>query len=427
MNELYRPGLPRVLAQLSEIIDSIGTPFYVYDWPALRQATELLIAAAEKAGLRDHMKLYPALFALPNFSIIRRLLDLDGRIGVTCNTVEEVRALRNMGFSEWTRVVFSGGVLKTADLLEIANTGMLVNASSAGNLGKLVVLPSPTRIGLRLDLYNDALKGLREPEIAGCLSLLSKSGKRIEALHSYRGTQISSINALLRHAELLLDVAHNLVDVQEVNLGGGFHYDYESRTGQPSSRIDFGDYFNAVRGYAYDGRRSFSGFLAWEPGRVLFAGCGFFIAEVIEIRRTGIATADYYLDASFSQMPSPKLLGRQHHALIVSREGEVRHTQALEVRLCGTTTLSTDRLLPEASFLPTAHAGDRLLILDAGAYGRAGAYNFLGKALPPEVLISESGWKMIRQRGQTDYLSDGREANGRPCQTAPAILGGEGL
>jgi diaminopimelate decarboxylase len=409
MTELHRPGLPRVLTDLGAIIDSLGTPFYAYHWPTLHQAAESMIAAAENAGLRDHLKLYPAIFALPNFSIIRRLLALDGRIGVTCNTIEEVRALRDIGFSDWTRVVFSGGVLNGPDLLEVSATGMIVNASSTGNLERLAASPSPSRIGLRLDLYNDALKGLREPEIAGCLNLLNKHGKRVEALHSYRGTQVASVNALLRHAELLLEIAYDLTDVQEVNLGGGFHYDYESRTGHPLSRIDFDDYFHAVREYAHGGRRRFNGSIAWEPGRVLFAGCGFFIAEVIEIRRTGIATADYYLDASFSQMPSPKLLGRQHHALIVSPEGEVRREQPLEVRLCGTTTLSTDRLLPGTLFLASAQAGDRLVVLDAGAYGRAGAYSFLGKALPPEVLMTEDGWTMIRRRGQTEYLSDGCE------------------
>ena len=426
MNGLHRPGLQRVLAQVAAISDSVGTPFYAYDWDTLHEATASLIAAAEGGGLRNELKLYPALFALPNFNIVKRLLSLDERIGITCNTVEEVRALRHAGFSQWNRVVFSGGVLKAADLREVADTGMIVNVSSAGNLEKLASSPSPSRIGLRIDLYNDALKGIRECEIDACLSELARCGKHLEALHSYRGTQVSSANALLRHAELLLDMASKLGNIQEVNFGGGFHYDYESRIGQPSSRIDFGDYFRFVRGYASDHRRRFSGSLAWEPGRILFAGCGFFIAEIIEIRRTGIATADYYLDASFSQMPSPKLLGRQQHALIVSPAGEIRREYPLEVRLCGSTTLSTDRLLPEASFLAAAHAGDRLVILDAGAYGRAGAYNFLGKALPPEVLVTEEGCKLIRKRGQTSYLSNGYEAD-EFCQTATSFLGREGL
>jgi diaminopimelate decarboxylase len=427
MTELHRPGLRRVLAQLGEIIDCVGTPLYVYDWPTLHAAAEQLITAAEKAGLRDRLRLYPALFALPNFSIISRLLQLDERIGITCNTIEEVRALRDVGFSDWSRVAFSGGVLKSADLAELSETEMVINASSAGNLGRLAAAPARCRIGARLDLYCDALKGLRESEIAECLGLLARRGKRLDALHSYRGTQVSSIDALVRHAELLLDIAHDLDGVQEVNLGGGFHYEYESSTGWPSSRIDFVEYFRAVRSYAEGGRGRFSGVLAWEPGRVLFAGCGFFVAEIIETRRTGTATADYYLDASFSQMPSPKLLGRQHHALVVSPTGEIRRDQPVEARLCGTTTLSTDLLLPEPSFLAGAQPGDWLVVLDAGAYGRAGAYHFLGKALPPEVLVTDDEWRLIRTRGQADYLSDGCEIDARLCTTTPALQGCEKL
>jgi len=414
-----------VLARLGEIIDSIGSPVYAYDWLTLHAAAEHLTAAAEKAGLRERLKLYPALFALPNFSIIRRLLDLDERIGITCNSVEEVRALHGVGFSEWTRVAFSGGVLKAADLVELSDSAMVVNACSSGNLEILAARPSRCRIGARLDLYNDALKGLRESEMGECLRVLTRRGKRLDALHSYRGTQVSSIDALVRHAELLLDIAHSLGGVREVNLGGGFHYDYESSTGWPSSRIDFVEYFRAVRRHADGGRGRFSGVLAWEPGRVLFAGCGFFVAEIIETRRTGSATADYYLDASFSQMPSAKLLGRQHHALVVSPAGQIRKDRPVEVRLCGTTTLSTDRLLPQTSFLAAAQPGDWLVVLDAGAYGRAGAYHFLGKALPPEVLVADDEWKLIRPRGQADYLSDGCEINERLCGDPCALQGCE--
>jgi len=341
------------------------------------------------------------------------LLGLDRRIGITYNTVEEVRALAALGFSEWTRAVFSGGVLSESELMEVAETGIIVNACSVGNVEKLARFPVSSRIGLRLDLYNDALKGIREPELADCLRLVQAQGRRVEAVHAYRGTQVTNSEVLLRHAQLLLDAACRLENVSEVNFGGGFSYDYESRTGQPASRIDFRAYFHAVREYATDRCSKYGGILAWEPGRVLFAGSGFFVAEVVEVRRTGIATADFYLDASFAQMPSPKMLGRQHYAVVVSPDGEIRQEQRIEARLCGCTTLSSDLLLPQSSCLAAAHPGDRVVIFDAGAYGRSGSYNFLGKALPPEALLTEEGWTIIRQRGQTEYLANGLEADGQ--------------
>ena len=51
-----------------------------------------------------------------------------------------------------------------------------------------------------------------------------------------------------------------------------------------------------------------------------------------------------------------------------------------------------DRLLPPLT------EGDLLAIRDAGAYGSAMASNYNRRPLPPEVLVDNGAWKIIRRR-----------------------------
>ena len=417
-NNLDRLGLQRLREQISAIGEVVGTPFYVYDFPTLRRTTEALLNGANQARLKEQARFYLALFALPNLRVLDRLLRVDERIGLACNTPEEIRALHRSGWREWHRSVFSGGVLKSDQLRQVALTGALFHASSIGNVEELAALAEAAHIGLRLDLYNNALKGIRVQQIEACARLLRERSKNLSGLHAYPGTQLSNPDALTRHVEVLLEVASSVPTLEEVNFGGGFHYDYNDRPGGFLSHLSFNEYFETVRYHAAGWLANGGRRLSWEPGRVVFAGAGFFVTEIVEVRSTGVASADYYVDASFTQMPAPKLLSRQHYAVVLTRTGDVRCGSSVQARVCGATTLSTDQLLPRECILPIAESGDFLVILDMGAYGRAGAYSFLGKALPPEVLIEETGWMVVSERDEPNYCSRSFESDESACENS---------
>ena len=48
--------------------------------------------------------------------------------------------------------------------------------------------------------------------------------------------------------------------------------------------------------------------------------------------------------------------------------------------------------------LPPLEVGDLVAIRDAGAYGSAMASNYNRRPLPPEVLVDEGAWRVIRRR-----------------------------
>lgn len=407
MTMTTRPGLARLQGRLGRLCAAVGTPFFAYDWESLERAIQDLAGALAGPDIPGHPQISLPLFTLPNLSLMARLVEGRSELGVDFNAVEEVESFQAFGWESWDRSVFSGGVLPDADLQAVAATGCLVNVASRGNLRLLLASPRPARIGLRLDFGGQALKGIRLGELESCMAEARGFGRPIEVLHAYPGTEVQDLDLLIRHAEVLIDLAAQYPEVREINFGGGFWYDYASADGCLKRMVDLARYAGAV-GQALEKKvRGRILRLGWEPGRIVFARAGFFVTQVIEVRRNSPNTADVYVDASFTQLPALKLRGRQHQVAVLRQDGSRKVGVHYEARVCGCTTLSTDTLLPKPCSLPDVDPGDLLVVFDVGAYGRAGSYNFLNKALPPEVLLNDRDFEVLRLRQRRTHLLDG--------------------
>jgi diaminopimelate decarboxylase len=63
-----------------------------------------------------------------------------------------------------------------------------------------------------------------------------------------------------------------------------------------------------------------------------------------------------------------------------------------------TDTFGRDRLLPPVE------VGDVMIVRDAGAYGAVMASTYLRRPLPPEVLVDDGQWRIIRRRQTLDDM-----------------------
>lgn len=404
MTAVDRPGLRRLRSIVRAVADSVGTPFYAYDAPSIDRATSWLLSASEKAGLAE-ARFYLAFFAAPNTALFKRVLRSNDRLGITCNTLEEIVALRKAGWADWQRVVFSGGVLPAGDIEEIARAECTVHAASPGNLEQLRSGRHEARVGVRISFDDRALKGFRYEEAREALQ--RRAATPLVSAHAYPGTEVYDPEKLLSHARQLIELVSASSDIEEINFGGGFWYNYRQRSGDMAKMFDFDRYFAHI---ADELSRCSPGRPvrpAWEPGRVVFAESGFFVASVVEVVDRGRGHVDVYLDASFTQIPAPKIRDRQHLVVALDPTGRPREAYTTEARLCGITTLSTDQLLPQRCAIPYVQPNDLIVILDVGAYGRAGSYSFLGRAKPPEILMEQGSWRVIRERGARDHLNEG--------------------
>jgi diaminopimelate decarboxylase len=95
-----------------------------------------------------------------------------------------------------------------------------------------------------------------------------------------------------------------------------------------------------------------------------------------------------------TELLRPALYGSYHAIVPVRRRaGAVDSPWDVVGPICESSdAFAQDRLLPSPD------VGDLLALLDAGAYGSAMASNYNRHLLPPEVLVDDGGWTLIRRR-----------------------------
>jgi len=397
-----------VQAALQAVISGeIDGPFFIYDLDALVEAVRNFEGLANNASSHSAQVLFP-MFSNPNTEMLRVLTRVNPATGILVNSPEEAEILDRRGIGSRARRVFTGGVVGRDQLRRLADLCEIVHCSSLGDLRHLCDIVRESRraavgIGLRVDLNGDALKGLTRSELPGAWRCVEAAGLRPLSLHAYPGTEIADCDELLLHADLLLQLATEYpIDV--INFGGGFGYDYSASCGSIDLPNFFRRFGSMVSSLEAQQRLRPGTTFAWEPGRVLAAGMGAYVARVIEVRPREPGSCDLYIDGTFANLPAPKIRNRQHRVSVFAFGGQARTDGPQMTRICGATTLSTDTLLPGRLLLPRAEAGDVVVVWDVGCYGRSGSYNFLGRCLPAEIGLQGDRLRVLRRVQTADEL-----------------------
>ena len=121
----------------------------------------------------------------------------------------------------------------------------------------------------------------------------------------------------------------------------------------------------------------------FEPGRLIVGNAGVLVTSVILVKQ-GEARSFVVVDAAMNDLIRPTLY-EAHHEVVPLRE-PAAGTPAIEADVVGPVCETGDYLARgRAMALPAA--GDRLVVMSAGAYGavQAGTYNT--RRLVPEVLV----------------------------------------
>jgi diaminopimelate decarboxylase len=143
-------------------------------------------------------------------------------------------------------------------------------------------------------------------------------------------------------------------------------------------------------------RRSFE--IAIEPGRSIIADAGALAATVqyIKVRENRRIVV---CDASMAELIRPALYDAYHHIVPVKESKPSSRVADIVGPVCETgDTLGADRELAEVA------RGDRLLIMNAGAYGMSMASNYNSRPRPAEVLVDGKYHRLIRRRETWDDL-----------------------
>lgn len=386
------------------IAAQVGTPLYIYSAAAIREAYRSIDAAFAAYPHAIHY----ALKANSTLAIVRLLRAMGSR--ADANSGGEIEVSLRAGFAP-PDIVFTG-VGKTHDEHQLAITRGVgtINAESAGELDRIAAiaraLGQEARVALRVNPDIDAKShpnistGLKSNKFGVPLQdarqiyrdRLNLQGIRFVGVHIHIGSQITTTEPLRRAAAALVSLALELRDdgvpLEHVDLGGGLGIAYEGRP-----MITPAEYAAAVLPELQ--RAGIP--VVLEPGRAIVGHAGALVAAVVDTKEYPDGRRFAVLDAGMTELMRPALYGSFHRIVPVDpRPGE--HA-ALDV--VGPICESSDVFARERDLAPL-EVGDRIALLDTGAYGAVMASNYNRRLLAPEVLVDDGRWQIIRRRQTLD-------------------------
>jgi diaminopimelate decarboxylase len=399
---------------LSDIATQIGTPCYVYSGSLIRGRHAELSAAFHGYPHALHY----ALKANSTLAILRLLRSLGA--DADANSVGEIDVALRAGFIP-SQIVFTG-VGKTRDELERAvSLGLkAINAESAGELERIDAIArsqgTRARVALRVNPDVDALShphistgmkrnkfGVPIGEARALLNaMLVREGLEIVGVHFHLGSQMTTLDPLRKASDVLVALVKELQDdgvpLEHVDLGGGLGIAYNGNGGDVPDAVDYAAVLlNAARQTGLS--------LIVEPGRTMIAPAGVLLARVVDIKPAPEGKQFVVLDAGMTELLRPALYGAFHRIQPVRLPHPVGGAAVGEIvaNVVGPVCESTDTWGAERT-LATPRVDDLFAIMDAGAYGIVMSSNYNRRPMPPEVLVDQGEWRLIRRRQTVDDM-----------------------
>ncbi|HET9018721.1 MAG TPA: diaminopimelate decarboxylase, partial [Acetobacteraceae bacterium] len=208
-------------------------------------------------------------------------------------------------------------------------------------------------------------------------------GSQITTLAPYRA-------AFARAAELVRALRAAGQSVTRLDCGGGLGIGYRDEPG--ASPVAFaGALRTAFAGMDLD--------LMVEPGRWLVGPAGVLLAAVV---LTKGAERFVVLDAAMTELVRPAMYDAWHGIVPLSAT-RAAAPPAAPVAVVGPVCESADTFA-HGRALPRLAAGDRVALLDAGAYGAVMSSTYNARPLAPIALVDDGRWATIRPRQAVEEL-----------------------
>ena len=246
----------------------------------------------------------------------------------------------------------------------------------------------------------------------------SLSHVRLEGVSCHIGSQIFDTGAFLEALDkviaLALDLKKRGFNIRYLDLGGGLAVAYREQDASPS----VGDYASALAA-ALEGKDLT---LLLEPGRSIVGQAGVLLTRVLYRKRTG-SKEFVIVDAAMNDLIRPALYQSHHEIIPVVRPSGRAVVRADVVGpVCETGDfLARDREMEDVE------PGELLAVCTAGAYGFVLSSNYNSRPRPPEVLVEQDRFQVIRERETYEDLIRGERADEeKPTSKRNKAGGGEG-
>jgi len=397
---------------LQTLAEQYGTPLYVYSVAMIRERYE-----AFDAAFRDqpHTICY-SVKANSNLTLLRLLAKKGcGFDAVSGGELERVLVADRKAAK---KVVFSGVGKTREELTAALKAGILLFnveseselwalAECAGRLRKTAPLALRVNPDVAAVTHPYISTGLRKHKfgvpIGEARALYAKaSGARylkVRGVSVHIGSQITDVapfgEAMERVADLVRELRGDGHRIDYIDAGGGLGIAYEKTNG-----IEFSANVAAYARALASPLRGLDVRLLLEPGRSIVGPAGVLVTSVI-YRKENDSRRFLVVDAAMNDLIRPALYGAYHEIVPVTlrqvspTNAEVTKREITDVvgPIC-----ETGDFFARDRELPVVAEGDRLAILDAGAYGMVLSSNYNTRPRPAEVLVAGKSAKVIRRR-----------------------------
>ncbi len=403
---------------LQALAEEHGTPLYVYSTAMIRERYE-----AFDAAFRDqpHTICY-SVKANSNLTLLRLLAKRGcGFDVVSGGELERVLAADRKAAK---KIVFSGVGKTREELTAALKAGILLFnveseselwalAECAGRLRKTAPLALRVNPDVAAVTHPYISTGLRKHKfgvpIGEARALYAKaSGARylnVRGVSVHIGSQITDVapfgEAMERVADLVRELRSDDHRIDYIDAGGGLGIAYEKANG-----LEFPASVAAYARALATPLRGLDVRLVLEPGRSIVGPAGVLLTSVI-YRKENDSRRFLVVDAAMNDLIRPALYGAYHEIVPVTmrqvspKNAEVTKREVTDVvgPVC-----ETGDFFARDRELPIVAEGDRLAILDAGAYGMVLASNYNTRPRPVEVLVNGKSAKVIRRREKVSEL-----------------------
>ena len=409
----YRDGILHIEAvDLRRIVAAVGTPCYVYS----RQQIESNWHAYDQAfGQRRH-RVHYAVKANDNLSIIRVLNYLGSGFDIVSGG--ELERVLAAGASS-ADVVFSGVGKTRSELMRAVRAGVFcINIESSGELDRVAevasVLERPVKLALRVNPDVDPQThpyistGLKESKFGVPVEQAPALYARMAAhpwlspvgIASHIGSQLTSIEPVIDAVRQVVSLAESLraegIALEHIDVGGGLGIRYQDEKPPPIAALVSAVCDLVPVRYA----------VMMEPGRSLIGAAGILLTTVEYLKQTPAKTFAI-VDAAMNDLMRPALYDAWHGVIpieAVSTADTLQHCDVVGPVCESGDWLARGRDLP-------IEPGRVLAILDTGAYGFAMTSNYNARPRPPEVLVDDETFMIIRARESLTELMANERAH----------------
>ena len=393
---------------VSEITNSLRTPFYVYSRTVIEENFGRFKRSLE--GL-DSIICY-SVKANSNLSVLETIAKLGGGADVV-SLGEYKRAL--IAGIDPRKIVFSGVGKQDFEIAEILKSSLLqFNIESVSELEMINKIASSLNkeapIALRVNPDIDA--GTHENistgkadnkfgiPISDAIEIYQYASKlekiKIVGIDVHIGSQISDLNAFrqtFEHLEKLIYELKNInIELENIDIGGGLGIKYTDEDLEPDLQ-EYGGLVKRILG-------NLSCRIIFEPGRYIVGNSGILVTKVLHSKMSQNKSF-LVTDAGMNDFSRTALYGATHRLIPLSKKKRGEEVYDVVGPVCETTDTFLKNYLVEK-----AEEGDFFAFLDVGAYGAVLYSEYNTRPLVPEVMVYKKRFEIVRTRPTYDEIFD---------------------